>query len=183
MKLVESAPSLTEVCRAVEIGVQDVDDLATLELPVVLLPDFDSLSEAKSSDAVRRSPAAYQLRERRILVNSVAFFHLPTDVAEAALAHEIGHSVCHRHSLMQRVRSYRELGECIVADLLACRWGFFDGLRKERLGSYGEQYCKILELWPNEDEFARRMAEWYQWYLTGLVGNPGETDDPFRKNA
>jgi Zn-dependent protease with chaperone function len=148
---------------------ENVEDLDSFELPVVLLPDFGSLPEAHSHPAVRLTPAAYQVRERRIVVNGPAFFVLEADVAEAVLAHEIGHGAYHRDSSTIRTNRYGMLGECIVADLLACRWGFFEGLRKERLQSYGLQYCQILELWPNESEYIARMETWYQCWLAGLI--------------
>jgi len=167
MKLIESDSRLSEVCRAVEVHVRNVSDLATLELSVVLLADFDSLPGAEFR-GIRLSPTAYQPEERRILVNCARFFSLPRDVSEAVLGHEIGHAVCHRDSVMQREPRYRHLSECIVADLLACKWSFFEGLRRERLESNGPRYCEILKLWPNKGEFVRSMTIWCQQRLAGI---------------
>jgi len=97
MELKESDPSLSEVCRAVEARLESVAELATLELPVKSLPDFDSLPGAEHK-GIRLSPAGYQPQERNILVNGARFFSLSPDVAEAVLAREIGHAVCHRDS-------------------------------------------------------------------------------------
>jgi len=148
--------------------VHGVAELAALALPVVLLPDFESLPEATLGTSIRLSPAAYQPQGQRISVNEAIFHALEPDVAEAVLAHEIGHALCHRDATMQRTPAYRLLGECIVADLLACGWSFFDGLRKERVQIYGAEYCEILSLWRDRDEFINRMSTWYQRCLAGL---------------
>lgn len=172
MDLLESDPSLSSVCRAVEARVQGADEPANLELSVVLLLDFESLPdlrslpEGKARDVFRQSPTLYQVQPQRILINGANFFSLLPDVAEAALAHEVGHAVCERDSLMKLPR-YKTLNSCIVADFLACRWGFCEGLRKERLESYGPQYCEILQLWGDEQEFIRRVSRWYQVFLAG----------------
>jgi len=173
LKLAESDPSLSTLCRAVEVRVQSVHELAGLELPVVLLRNFDSVPELSSfpegkvRDAYRLSPAMYQAQTQRVLVNAAGFFSLPRDIAEAVLAHEVGHAVCHRDSIMAQPRYRPLLCECIVADLLACKWGFFEGLRNERLERYGLAYCKVLELWSNEDEFLTCMTRWHLNVLSG----------------
>ena len=169
MRLTETSSSLSELCRAVEMRLEHIEDLRPFELPLVLLPSFGSLPEAELHPTIRLTPAAYQVRERRIVVNGPAFFMLEADVAEAVLAHEIGHGAYHRDSSTMRGNRYAMLGECIVADLLACRWGFLEGLRKERLKSCGREYCEILELWRNEGEYIARMEAWYQRLLAGLI--------------
>lgn len=168
MQLTESATSLTRVCRCVEARLHGVTEVAALALPLVVLSDFESLHEATLGASIRLSAAAYQLREQRIIVNEAIFYALEPDVAEAVLAHEIGHAVCHRDATMERTPAYRFLSECIVADLLACRWSFLDGLRKERLQIYGPEYCEILDLWRDPDQFINRMCTWYQRRLAGL---------------
>ena len=165
MKLIESDSSLSATCRAVEVRLAGVGDLAGLELPVVLLPDFEDVPEAKRSVAIRRTPAAYRPSEGKIFVNQARFSLLPADVAEAVIAHEIGHAVSHRDSLAQK---YPELSDCMVADLLACRWSFFEGLRKERFESNGQKYCELLDLWSDESKYVRGMAVYYQRRLAGL---------------
>ncbi len=169
VQLQEAAPGLEGVCRAVEARTRHVPELARLLLPVVLLPDFDTIPEAQSSGATRASAAAYQLSDRRILINAAKFFQLASNVGEAVVAHEVGHAVCHRDAVMSRTPEYASLSECIVADLLACRWGFFDGLKAERLQSYGSEYCEALELWQNQPEFLGRMLRYYQRRLAGLA--------------
>jgi hypothetical protein len=170
MTLIEVDPSLSEICRAVELHVRNIGELAELELRAELLLDFNSLTDPEAKlRGYRLRPALYRLKEQTILVNGANFFSLAEDVSRAALAHEIGHAVYHRDSLGQLVPTYKFLHEDIVADLLACKWGFLGGLRRERLGSYGQRYSEILELWSNEDEFVRRMNTWYQRRLAGII--------------
>jgi hypothetical protein len=169
MRLVETDLRLSKNCRAVEMRTQGISDTARLELPVVLLANFDSLPDSTATD--RRSPCAYQVRENRIIVNTSRFFDLENDVAEAALAHEAAHGLYHRDRIVKRCMFLgipMLASEEVVADLLACRWGFFEGLKKERLQSYGSQYCKILELWPNEEVFLRGMTMFEQQCLAGV---------------
>ncbi len=167
MQLRESAASLSGVCRSVEARVKDIAELSELVLPIVLLPAFDSLPEVASRPSIRHEAAAYQLREERVVVNESIFPSFDADVAQAVLAHEIGHAICHRNAIMQRP-AYKLLSECIVADLLACKWSFVEGLRKERLQSYGPKYCQILDVWQDEDQFVDRMLTYYRQRLSGL---------------
>jgi hypothetical protein len=158
MRLIETDSSLSKTCRAIEKRTQEIADTASLELPVVLLPNFDSIPNATA--AARRSPCASQVSENRIIVNAFLFFDLEDDVAEAALVHEAAHGLCHRDKIVKRglVHGIPMIAsEEIVADLFVCQWGFFEGLRKERLQSYGSRYCEILEAWPNEEAFVREM--------------------------
>lgn len=167
LKLNESTPSLASVCRAVEKRTREVAELSALSLPIVLLSDFEGLPKTQAGNAIRLNPAVYQRLQQRILINGSKFDPLDPDVAQAVIAHEIGHAVCHRDSLMERP-AYRSLYECIVAELLACKWGFFDELKKDRLESYGSKYCEILELWQDGLEFVSRMDRWYQRRLAGI---------------
>ena len=133
MKLSESDSSLSSLCREVEIRLRSVDALDDLDLPVVMLPNFESLPESKDSPTARYTPAAYQRLEKRIVVNGDVFPSLPSDVCEAALAHEIAHALYHRSPIIIRdPQSGIALDEEIVADLLACRWCFFDELTEDR---------------------------------------------------
>jgi hypothetical protein len=170
MKLSESHSSLSSLCRAVEIRLRFVDALAGLNLPIVMLPDFESLPESKDSATVRDTPFAYQRREKRIIVNGDLFPSLASDVCEAALAHEIAHALYHRSPIVIKDPQFSiALDEEIVADLLVCRWGFLDELNKERFQSYGAKYCNILKLWRQEDVFAREMTIWHQQHLAGIL--------------
>jgi hypothetical protein len=169
MKLYESNQRLSSVCRFVEVRTQYLRDLATLELSVVILDNFNSLPEAKLSATVLRDAAAYRPSERQILINASMFLDLSDDVSVAVLVHEVAHAVCQRDSIRKRDPIFGiPVAEEIIADLRVCQWGFFDGLIKERLTSYGSQYCEILKQWQVEDEFLRRMTVWYQQHLAGI---------------
>jgi hypothetical protein len=73
MKLSESHSSLSPLCRTLEVRLANVEQLANLDLPVCLLPDFESFPEANFSAAFRSTPAAYQIHEPKILVNGDRF--------------------------------------------------------------------------------------------------------------
>jgi hypothetical protein len=171
MKLSESDSSLCSLCRATELRLAGAGEVTDLVLSVVLLPDFDSLPEAQLSSAYRFTPAAYQRRERRIILHQGLFAALSSDVQQAALVHEIAHATLHGRPVVLIDPIYRiPLSEEIVADLLACRWGFLSELRQERIVSIGARYCEILELWPREEEFIHEMTIWHQTRLSGVAG-------------
>jgi hypothetical protein len=171
MKLSESDSSLCSLCRATELRLASAEELTDLVLSVVLLPDFESLPEAKISSAYRFTPAAYQRRERRIILHQGLFSALSSDVQQAALVHEIAHAALQRQPVVLIDPVYRiPLSEEIVADLLVCRWGFFSELRQERIVSVGARYCEILELWPRKEELIHEMTIWYQTRLSGVPG-------------
>jgi hypothetical protein len=169
VRLLESHPSLSAICRAVENRLGGVAELPNLELPIVLFPNFDLLPEVQLSNSYRVTPFAYQCKERRIIVNQQGFSSLPTPICEAALAHEIAHALCQRDRIVMRDPEYGlVLSEEIVADFLACKWGFHEGLVQERLTSYGARYCEILALWSREREFVHSMVIWHQQRLAGV---------------
>ncbi len=182
MRLAESDPALSSVNRAVEERTRGIDTLAALELPVVLLPDFDCLPEVESSNKYRETPAAYRPSEGRILINGSKFLSLEPDIAQAVLAHEVAHAVCHRDSIVMRDDLTYGIpvivSEDIVADLLACRWGFSEGLRKERIKQafYGSEYCEILALWQDETQFVHQMFVWHQQRMAGIRRSASSTD-------
>jgi hypothetical protein len=170
MKLYESHSSLIPLCRTLEARLANVEQLANLDLPVCLLPDFESFPEANFSAAFRSTPAAYQIHEPKILVNGDRFLSLPFHIQQAAIAHEIAHAICQRTPLRLVDPDWGiPLSEEIVADFLVCSWGLLDELTEERSGSYGAPYCEILRMWPQQAEFVRQMTVWYQQKLSGLA--------------
>ena len=169
MKLHETDQRLSVVCRVIEVRTQNVRDLAMLELSVILLDNFDSLPEAKLRATILRDAAAYRPSDRKILINASTFLHLSDDVSAAVLMHEVAHAVCQRDSIRKKDPILGiPVSEEIIADLLVCQWGFFVDLMKERLISFGSQYCEILKRWPDEDEFIGRMTVWNQQRLAGI---------------
>jgi hypothetical protein len=168
MKLSESHSSLSPLCRTLEVRLANVEQLANLDLPVCLLPDFESFPEANFSAAFRSTPAAYQIHEPKILVNGDRFLSLPFHIQQAAIAHEIAHAICQRTPLQLVDPDWGiRLSEEIVADFLVCSWGLLDELTEERSGSYGARYCEILRMWPQQADFVRQMTVWYQQKLSG----------------
>ena len=57
--------------------------------------------------------------------------------------------------------SFGAFGEEFLADRLACKWGFFEGLKQERLISYGQAYVNALKKWQDEKEYCIAMEEWH----------------------
>jgi Zn-dependent protease with chaperone function len=168
MQLCESDPALSALCRAVEAQMAAIPDLRDLEVPVVRLETFDELPEAGYSQVVRDTYAAYRRSERTIFVNFPAFEQLSPPVQQAVMAHEIAHALAHRDSLVETL-SYHELGEEVLADYLACSWGFAEGLREERLASYGPEYVEALDQWVDEGAYRREMFLWCMRKNAGLL--------------
>src|SRR5262245_3943906 len=119
MKLVESDPSLAAVSRSVEGRLQNVSCLAAVEIPIVLLPNFNDLGHPASP----RDPAAYRRSTQNILVNGKVFPSYSTEAAQFALAHEIGHHAHHSGITVFRPE-FRGVHPCMIADWLAAQWGF-----------------------------------------------------------
>jgi hypothetical protein len=86
MKLTESDRTLSEICRLVEEQIREVSHLRDLSLPVTLLANFNDLP----FPVTPKDPAAYDGSKDVILVNAAVFPSLSSDVAQFALAHEIG---------------------------------------------------------------------------------------------
>ena len=158
MKLVESDISLSRLCRFVEQRLREFHYLDGVQLPIILLPAFDSLSLPKED------PCAYKQKTRTILVNGPAFFLRSFECQASALAHEIGHHA-HDAALIGRGRHSALLSRCIVADWCACMWGLFDGLKDARLERYGKEYCDLFACCDREGEFFERAVRWYQVFL------------------
>jgi hypothetical protein len=159
MKLVESDPSLQEICRAVEQRLRDVRYLDKTELPEKLLSNFESLPLKPNN------PCAYDPKPPTVLINGLNFLTHAFDFQAAVLAHEIGHHA-HDAGLLGSASHYETASRCIVADWLVCVRGLFDGLRHDRLEHYGKEYCEIFRLCKNEPEVFRRATWWYQVFLS-----------------
>ncbi len=172
LKLKTTSNDLKSICRRVESIVTDVEELQGLVFDVELLPDFDSLPEASTSSAVKESCAAYRRSTQTIYVNARTFFCLETEMQQAALAHEMGHGYAHAKEIMSPSSPYSkfgEFGEEFLADRLACKWGFFEGVKAERLLSYKQEYVSALEQWPDESTYLAAMRTWHIKKLAGLV--------------
>ena len=175
MRLRESDTSLSAFCRAFESEVDQIADLLNLSLEAEVLTDFESLSESVPDpgmrEVIRPDVAAYDRTTRKLFIHKTRFLALDPDVAKAVLAHEIGHAYCHQGQMPEEHSAIIELtneSEDLVADWLACKWGFSEGLKKERAEVYDEEFCRLLELWPNESEYARSMFVYHQQLLAGI---------------
>jgi len=169
LRLCEVDARLAPLCRQFESETVSIADLDGLAIPVILKENFLNEPEAKLSAVIASDQAFYRLSQRSIFINDSTFWSLPEKVTTAVLAHEVGHAVSHRDGLEARA-PFAELSRCQVADLLACRWGFYEALREERAAYYGESYAEALALWPDENAFARAMARWRMQRLAGLKG-------------
>lgn len=164
MKLIESHGSLTDVCRVVERRLRGVDYLRGVVLPVKLLMSFESLGAPITS----RDPTAYNRSTDTILVNAATFFSFPKNRAKFALAHEIGHHV-HDTGIRTSLPELNSIHSCLVADWLAARWGFKQGLRSERLESRGKEYCDRLSQLTSESEFLAWAVDWDRRFRTSRL--------------
>lgn len=159
MKLVESDPSLTAICRLVEARLAGIPSLAAVELPVVLLPRFNDLGPP----VTQRDPVAYNRRGQKILVNSQVFPSFSAEVAQFALGHEIGHHA-HYAGITPFRPDFRGVHSCLIADWLAAQWGLSEEMRKERLTDRGAEYCDKVSTISSEAEFVEWVKEWEPKY-------------------
>ena len=168
----ESSDEIAGLCRAVETVLAEVPELTGLDLRVEVLENFDNLPEAATSQSTKNSPAVYRQSTRTIYVNRSTFFRLPAAAQQGVLGHEIGHAIIQRDSLMEKFVAYDRFGnagEEFLADRLACQWGFYDGLRVERLTSYGESYVAVLDKWRDESVYLDEIVAWHTLRLAGLA--------------
>ncbi len=168
LHLRETDEHLAQLCREFERRVASVADLDQLELPVVLKATFQDEPEARESRVIATDQASYRHSLKSVFINNSTFWLLPEDQRLGVVAHEVGHAVSDRDALRSR-SPFRMLSDCQVADLLACRWGFYDALRHERASYYGQPYGDALALWQDEKAYASAMTQWYQQRLAGLV--------------
>lgn len=168
MKLTESDSSLNEVCRTVEERLRDVGHLQGVNLPVTLLPNFNDLP----LPVTPKDPTAYDGSKHTILVNARVFPALPQEVAQFALAHEIGHHT-HETGITTSSPRFKGVHSCIVADWLAAQWGFGEGMRTERLEDRGEEFCDKLSAITSEAEFLTWVENWQSRFrIARLLGRP-----------
>jgi hypothetical protein len=169
MKLVESDPSLAAVCRSVEARLEGISNLAEVEIPVVLLPNFNDLGHPVTP----RDPASYRRSTQTILINAQVFLSYSIKAAQFALAHEIGH---HAHHV--GITAFRpDLGgvqPCIIADWLATQWGFAEEMRTARLSDQGAEYCEKLSTLSTEAELLSWAEKWDLRFRAGLIGKKPE---------
>jgi hypothetical protein len=171
MNLRESDAKLKDVCRLFEKRVVDVQELQNLMLEVELLTSFDNFSEA-SIRKIARNPAAYHKSTNKIYVNSTTFFSYTKDIQEALIAHEVGHAIrilTEASPETVELVVLIEIDECIIADRLACIWGYFEPLKRERLNSYGQEYVNCLSLWQDRETFNKCMGVWRIRRLSGQL--------------
>lgn len=173
MRLIESDESLTKICRDVEEHVKEIDVLNDLVLEVVKLESLNSFPEAERSQAVHDSCALYQCSSKTIFINYPSFKELSESIQSAVIAHEIGHAIARRDRLIENNSKYMYLGpyaEEFLADRLACMWGYYEGLREERVRSryYGEKYVSALACYHDEEIYIAKMSKWRTRKLAGL---------------
>jgi hypothetical protein len=155
MKLIESDPSLSEICRSVEGRLQPISYLSTVEIPVVLLEHFNELGFR----VLPKNPAAYSGSRKQIWVNAKVFPSFARGAAQFALAHEIAHHA-HNTGIAGSLLGAKGVHPCLIADWLATQWGFAEEMRSERMVSPGPEFCdKLSSIW-DEEELARWATEW-----------------------
>ena len=146
---------LLEECKFVEARLAEASDLKGDIVGIEVLPNFDTLPESQpgrpGAEIIRRTFAAYRGSTEIISVNANTFFGLTFDERCAVLAHELGHRACHLDGRDRHGPIY--VKECVIADRLACYWGFLEGLASQRRLSSGERYAACLELWPDPEAF------------------------------
>jgi hypothetical protein len=164
MKLVESDPSLAAICRSVEARLERVRCLAAVEIPVVLLPNFNDLGHPVTP----KNPAAYRRPSQEIILNAQVFPSYSTEAAQFALAHEIGHHAHHVGSTGFRP-DFGGVHRCIIADWLTAQWGFGEEMRMERLANRGAEYCEKLSTISTEAGFLAWAEKWQLRFRAGLI--------------
>ena len=170
----ESSTDITDLCRNVENAVVGVADLAGFNLPVEVVPDFTHQPEAEKVKGLKDTSAFYRHSTRTVYINRAVFFLQERDVQEAVLAHEIVHALVHRGSLADILLKYTGFysdAEEFIADRIACTWGYYEGLRKERIVSYKQSYVNALDKWEDEEAYIKAMR---LWDIRKQAGNLGE---------
>jgi hypothetical protein len=145
MKLKNLEERLDKVCRTVEIGLRDIQELQRIELDIILKSDLSGFPEAESQ-FIKNSPAIYVLAHQTIYINEATFFQFSTLEHRSIIVHEIGHAYRHLNEIPKEEMSDMPMlfyhSECVLADLLTCKWGFIEGLISERAKSYGDSYVE-----------------------------------------
>ncbi|MCK5395415.1 MAG: hypothetical protein KAJ32_05445 [Gammaproteobacteria bacterium] len=161
--LTEPSKEITDICKSVENDLSEISGLNDLSFTVELLENFDGLSEEEKSQSIKSAVVIYRNVTETICVNRNALSIFPYQVLLSAFARAIASSLVSRDSLLDRLTRYAELGHFdkeIFADYLTCKWGFLEGLRAERLLSYGQHYVEVLDKWHDEEEYLSAMYLW-----------------------
>jgi hypothetical protein len=166
MTLKDADKRLAPVCRIVEHRLAPVECLRDVELPLVVLPDFDRVGYPITA----RDPVFYNRTESVIFVSEAIFFDRSYSAKQFALAHEIGHHAYDKE-LAGESKEFTGNLSCLMADWLAARWGFGDELREERLHDRGSEYCDGMLGISEECEFLVWISRWHQTFLmNGFAG-------------
>lgn len=148
-----------------------VADLNGFTLPLVVKPDFLNEPEAKASRVIANDLSFYRPSQRTVFINDSKFWAVPAEEQLAIIAHEIGHALSHRDGIESQP-TFEGVHSCQVADLLACRWGFYDALSSARRRDYGPQwgprYTAALAQWKDQAAFAEAMARWRNQRLAAI---------------
>ena len=167
--LTESSKEITDVCESIEKALVEISELNGLSLTVRLLENFDDHLEADENSWIKNTGVIYQNATQTIYVYHRTFSLLPDQVQEAAFVHEIARAFINHDSLMDILTKYAKFGEEFLADYLVCKWGFFEGLRTERMSSYGQYYIKALIKYRDENEYIKAMYLWHARKNAGRV--------------
>ena len=161
--LTESSEEITDICKSVEKTLAVISELNDLTFLVELMENFDRLSAEENNQPIKSTIVICQNVTEIICVNRNALSIFPVQAKEAAFVRAIACSLIHRDSLMDRLTRYAEFGHFdkgVLADYLTCKWGFFEGLRAERVLPYGQHYVKVLDKWHDEEEYLSAMYLW-----------------------
>ena len=130
----ESSKEIADICKSVEKALAEISGLNDLTYLVELMENFDRLSAEENSQPIKSAIAICQNVTEIICVNRNALSIFPVQAQEAAFVRAIACSLLHRDSLTDRLARYSEFGHFdtgILADYLTCKWGFFEGLRRQ----------------------------------------------------
>lgn len=170
MRIACEGDGIEEVCRHVEERLRGVDELRDVEVRVVVLPDFSTVPKM-GTGCMGTNPAFYDARQDIIFVDGVNFPTKKPGAQEAVLAHEIAHLLRARTNAPPVKTTWMDLaailGEEIVADATASRWGYGEELATDRAAHYeepfGSEYASLLRS-ADAPDFAERAYEWEQNY-------------------
>lgn len=169
--LISKSIEADQICQAMDEKLSAIDELFNLVIEVKVLDNFDHIPEASQSEVIKKTGAFYRKSEKTIYINKCVFFQEKEDIQESTMAHEIGHALDHRDSLTNKYgfSNFGQYGCEFLADQLACRWGFFDGIAKERAISYGCKYVDALSSWSNHDSYLKKMSIWHTQKQAGIL--------------
>lgn len=160
MKFHNVPASLVEECRLIEARVVGVQILTDAVIDIDVLDNFAGLPESQPgqprASMFRRTFAAHRKSTNVISVNAETYVGLGLDERCAVMAHEIGHWVCARDG--RNEYGPADVNECVIADRLACSWGYLEGLAAQRKLSSGARYAECLKKWADPSAFFACVA-------------------------